>query len=141
MNSRINVCHCWRLTSNFQDCISFPFSSPFGVNDWGIPKTGNMDEISGRIIICYEWNFLTLIWYWFSLNNSETVKAVILAFFSIQWHFMRDICATFGISKSHQSPDIVQNTDLGISNFCTSDQSLMNKNYRNSRTSNDFNIT
>ena len=51
--------------------------------------------------------------YWFSLNNSETLKA----FGSIQKHFIRDIHAKFGISNSIQSPDIGQNSDRGISDF------------------------
>ena len=34
---------------------------------------------------------------WFSFNNSETVKAVTLAFCSIQYHFIRDYGAKFGI--------------------------------------------
>ena len=50
---------------------------------------------------------LTLIWVgvglpsscWFSLNNSETLKAVTLAFCSIQWHFIRDIRSKFHISS------------------------------------------
>ena len=41
---------------------------------------------------------------WFSLNKSETVKAVTLAFCSIQQHFIKDICVIFGISNSPQSP-------------------------------------
>ena len=55
--------------------------------------------------------------YWFSLNNSEMVKAVILAFCSIQQHFIRDICSKFGIPILPQSPDIVQNSEEGISDF------------------------
>ena len=32
---------------------------------------------------------------WFSLNNSETVEAVTLAFWSIQQHFIRDVRTDF----------------------------------------------
>ena len=55
---------------------------------------------------------LTLIWVggcnpppscWFSLNNSEMIKAVTLAYCSIQWHFIRDIPAKFGIPNLPQS--------------------------------------
>ena len=58
---------------------------------------------------------LTLIWVgglillflsWFSFNNSETIIAVILAFDSIQQHFIRDIFVIFGIPNSPQSPYI-----------------------------------
>ena len=34
---------------------------------------------------------------WFPLNNLETIKAVTLAFCSIQYHFIRDVRAKFGI--------------------------------------------
>ena len=34
---------------------------------------------------------------WFFLNNSETMKAVTLAFCSISWFFISDIPAKFGI--------------------------------------------
>ena len=55
---------------------------------------------------------LTLIWvggdnfthpllvFLYSLNNSETVKSVTLAFCSNQQHFIRDIRAKFGIPYS-----------------------------------------
>ena len=74
--------------------------------------------------------------YWFSLNNSETLKA----FGSIQKHFIRDIHAKFGISNSIQSPDIGQNSDRGISDFRIFGQSLIKENCHNSRTSNDIDI-
>ena len=57
--------------------------------------------------------------FWFSLNNSEMVKAITL------WHFIRDIHAKFGISNSPQSLDIGQNSDGGISNFWISGQCLI----------------
>ena len=76
----------------------------------------------------------------FSLYKSERVKAVTLAFFRIQKRFSRDILAKFGIPNSPQSPDIVQNSDGGISNFGISDQSLINKNCHNSRTSNHIDM-
>ena len=69
-------------------------------------------------------------------NNSETVKAVTLAFCSIRQHFIRDIPAKFGIPNWHQSPDIGQNSDQGIiSDFRSSGQSFINENSHNSRTS------
>ena len=49
--------------------------------------------------------------------NSETVKAVTLAFCSIQYDFIRNIRAKFGIPNMPQSPDIEQNSGMSISNF------------------------
>ena len=66
------------------------------------------------------------IW-WFSLNNSKTIKAVTLEFCSIQQHFIRNIRAKFGISNLPQSPYIGQNSDVGISNIWISGQSLNQK--------------
>ena len=77
---------------------------------------------------------------WFSLNNSETVKAVTLAFSSIQQHFLRRVHAKFGIPNSFQSPDIGQNSDRGISDFRISGQSLIKRNCHNSRTSDDIDM-
>ena len=51
---------------------------------------------------------------WLSLNNSEKVKAVILAFCSIQWHSIRKVHAKFCITYLYQSPDIGQNSELDI---------------------------
>ena len=65
---------------------------------------------------------------WFSLNNSETVKAVTLVFCSIQQHFIRDVPAKFGFPNSPQYPDIGQNSDGGISDFGISGQSLIKGN-------------
>ena len=75
---------------------------------------------------------------WFSLNNSETVKAVTLEFCWIQWYFIRDIRAKFGIFNLSQSPDIGQNSDGGISNFRISGRSIIKENCHNSRTSDDI---
>ena len=66
------------------------------------------------------------------------VKAVTLAFCSIWQHFIRDICAKFGIPNLLQSPDIKQNLDGDISNFRISGQSLIKVNCDNSRTSDDI---
>ena len=52
--------------------------------------------------------------FWFFLNDSETVKATILA---------------FGILYLPQSPDIGQNSDGDISDFRISGQSLINRNF------------
>ena len=89
-------------------------------------------------------SFLTLIWvgsweeggggYCFSLNNSETVRAVTLVCCSIHQLFITLIRAKFGISQSPRSLDISQNPDGGISTFQTSGQSFINKNCHNSRT-------
>ena len=86
------------------------------------------------------YKYIILIWVggnfippcWFSLNNSETVKAVTLAFCSIQEHFIRNIRAKFGISNSPQSPDIGQNSNGGIFDFRISGQSLIKENFYNS---------
>ena len=69
---------------------------------------------------------LTLIWVrgsftpcWFSLSNSETVKAVIQAICRIQQLFIRNIHAKFGIPNSPQPLDVGQNSDklFSISEF------------------------
>ena len=78
--------------------------------------------------------------YWFYLNDSDTVKAVTLAFSSVQYHFIRDLCAKFGIPCSPQFPDIGQNSDGGISDFRISGQSLIKENCHNSRTSDDIDM-
>ena len=77
---------------------------------------------------------------WFSLNNSETVKAVPLAFWRIQKHFIRKICVNFGIPNSPQSPDIRQNSDWGICDIRISCQSLKKENWHNCRTSDDIDM-
>ena len=64
---------------------------------------------------------------WFNLNNSETVKAVTLAFRNIQQHFIRNIRAKFGIHYSPQSSDFGQNSDGDISDFRIYGQSLIKK--------------
>ena len=71
---------------------------------------------------------------------SETVKAVTLAFCSIQYNFIRNIHDKFGISNSPQSPDIGQNVDRGVSDFRISGQSLMKENCHNSTTSDDIDM-
>ena len=58
----------------------------------------------------------------------------------IQWHFIRDNRAKFGIPNSPQSPDNGQNSDEGISEFQISDQSLIKENCQNFRTSDDIDI-
>ena len=54
---------------------------------------------------------------WFSFNKSETVKAVILAFCSIQLLFIKGIHAKFEIPNLSQSQDIGHNSCEGISKF------------------------
>ena len=73
-----------------------------------------------------------------SQNNSKTVKAVTLAFCSIQQHSIRNIRARFGIRNLSQSPDIWKNSDGGISNFQISGQSIIKENCHNSRPSDDI---
>ena len=77
---------------------------------------------------------------WFALNNSETVKAVTLVFCSIQKLFIRNNRTKSVIFNSPQSPDIGKNSDEGVSDFQISDQSFINKNCHNSRTSHDIDI-
>ena len=77
---------------------------------------------------------------WFSLNNSETVKAITLAFCSIQKYFIRNNHAKFDILNSSQSPDIGQNSEGGIPEFQISGQSLIKENFHNSRASNDIDM-
>ena len=38
--------------------------------------------------------------FWFSPNNSEVIKAENVAFYSIQYHFIKKILANFGIPNS-----------------------------------------
>ena len=71
---------------------------------------------------------------WFSLNNSEMVRALTVSFCNIQQRFIR---AKFGISNYLQSPYIGENSDGSISDFRISGQSLINKTCHNSRTSDD----
>ena len=77
---------------------------------------------------------------WSFLNESETVKAVTLAFCSIQLHFIRNIRDKFGIPNSPQSQYIGQNSDWSISDFQVSGQSLIKENCHNSRISNDIDL-
>ena len=77
---------------------------------------------------------------WFSLNNSETVKAITLLFCSIQYHFIRDVHVKFRIPNSLQSLDIGQNSDADISDFRISGQSLIKRNCHNLRTSDDIDM-
>ena len=49
-------------------------------------------------------------------------------------HFIRDVRAKFGIPNLPHSPDVGQNSEGGISDFCSSSQSLIKGNCHNSRT-------
>ena len=64
---------------------------------------------------------------WFSLNNSEKVKAATPKFFSIELHLIIDVRAEFGIPYLPHSPDIGQNSDRGISDFQISGQFLIKR--------------
>ena len=75
----------------------------------------------------------------FSLNNSKTVKAVILEFYRVQYYSFT-ISAKFGIHNSPQSPDIGQSPNGGICNFQISGQSLIKKSCHNSRASDDIDM-
>ena len=77
---------------------------------------------------------------WFSLNNSETVKAVTLAFWNIQKYIIRDIHATFGIPNSSQFPYTGRNSDRGISDFWMSGQCFVKENCYNSRISSNIDM-
>ena len=69
------------------------------------------------------------------LNHSEMIKAVTIAFCSIQWHFLRYIRAKLSIPTSPYSPDVGEKTEERISDFRISGQSLVKENYHNSRAS------
>ena len=95
----------------------------------------------------FDW--LTLIWVgergnftpcWLLLNTSEMVKALTLAFCSIQQHFNRDVYVKFGIPYLPQSPHIGQKSDGDILDFQISGQSLTKRNCHKSRTSDDNEI-
>ena len=58
----------------------------------------------------------------------------------MQYYFIRNTCAKFGIPNLPQSPDIGQNWYGDISNFRISGQSFKNENCRNSRTSHDIDM-
>ena len=77
---------------------------------------------------------------WFSLNNLETIKAITLAFCSIQQHFIRDIRAKFDISNFGQSPDVGQNSGEGISDFRISGQSIIKEYCHICRSSDDIDM-
>ena len=77
---------------------------------------------------------------WFSLNNSETVKAVTLAFCSIQQHFIRYVHAKVGILNLLQTPDIEHNSDGGVPDARISGQFLIKGTCHSSRTSDDIDM-
>ena len=93
--------------------------------------TFNLGKRVGAVI-------LTLCW--FSLNNSGAVKAVTLEIYSIQYHFIKNIRAKFGIPNLSQAPDIWQNSDMSISDFRISGQSLIKENCHKSKTSDDIDM-
>ena len=68
------------------------------------------------------------------------VKAVTLAFFSIQQNFIRYVRTKFDIPYLLQSQDFEQNSERGISDFRISRQSLIKRNSHNSRTSDDIDM-
>ena len=70
---------------------------------------------------------------WFSLSNSEKVKALTLVLCRIRKSFIKDIRGKFGVPNLPKSPEIRQNSNGGISDFQISGQSLINKNCHNSR--------
>ena len=53
---------------------------------------------------------------------------------------MTDICAKFDIPKLPRSLDIWQKSDVGISDFQISAQSLIKENCHNSRASHDIDV-
>ena len=66
--------------------------------------------------------------------------AVTLAFHRIQLHFSRRIRDKCSIPNSPQSPDIGQNSDVGISDFRISGQFILKDNCHNSGSSYDIDI-
>ena len=70
---------------------------------------------------------LILLPYWFSLDSSETVKVITLAFCRIQQHCVKDVRAKFFILQPPQSSDIGQNSDRFFSDFRISGESLIKK--------------
>ena len=71
---------------------------------------------------------------WFSLNNSETEKAISLAFAACSNILFETFAPNLVFLTHPQSPDIGQNSDKGIFNFRISGQSLKKENCHNSRT-------
>ena len=61
--------------------------------------------------------------FWFSLNNSEALKAVTLKAVTFYW---RHLCK-FGITNLPQSPNIGENSDGAISGLWISNQSVIKK--------------
>ena len=118
--------HVWATAS---DCQAISLLSIFSKIYEGL--TFNLARRVGAVILtpC-----------WFSLNNSAAAKAVTLEFYSIQYPFMKDILANFGIPNLFQSPDIWQNSDKGISDFRISGQSLIKENCHKSKTSDDIDM-
>ena len=68
------------------------------------------------------------------------VKAVTLAFCSIQQHFIRDIPIEFGMSKLPQSSVIGENSGGDISDFRISGQLFIKGNCYNTKTRNDIDM-
>ena len=84
--------------------------------------------VRGRSGWGWSWVILPPAMHWFSLNNAETVKAVIMTFCSNQEHFIRYICGKFGIPYLSTSPDIDKNSDRGISDIRISDEYPVKEN-------------
>ena len=109
------------------------------------PNTGEkkIPKSHKHFTLMSNYNFLslTLIWVgWGVILHRQLgfwVKAITLAFYSIQYHFIKNFRAKFGILYSSQFLDIEQDSGGGISNFRISGQSLMK---RNSRTSDDIHM-
>ena len=118
--------HVWATASDYQ---AISFLSIFSKIYEGL--TFNLARRVGAVILAP---------YWFFLNNSEAAKAVTLEFYSIQYPFMKDIRANFGIPNLSQSPDIWQNSDKGISDVQISGQSLIKENCHKSKTSDDIDM-
>ena len=86
------------------------------------------------------WEIISPLLCWFSLNNSQKIKAETLLFCNIQYYFIRDIHAKFNISNWAQPLDIGPKSDVGISDFQISGQSLIKESFHNSRTSDDIDM-
>ena len=134
----------WNLKQTTLDRLHLALLGSFPMIFWQSLITANfyyiyseINKFNSNLDVWGDSNFTPC---WFCLNNSGTVKAVTLAFFSIQYLFIRDIPAKFDVHKFPRSPDIMQNSDGWISDFWISGQSLTNENCHNLKSSNDIDM-
>ena len=141
--------HLQHFSPSMCNSVSFIFSLAHSWKEKVLINANTIYLYCVQECLCMEISgLLTLIWVvllilppppcWVSLNKTETVKAVTLAFSTIQIYFIRDFRTKSKIPNLPQSPDIGQNSDRGISDFQISGQSLIR--CHNSRTSHDIGI-